>query len=136
VTTILIWSGLLFGLAAASIALYGRYRTLPAFLTGPAICRLEDNGCALLFRTRLAAILGVPNSLLGIFLYLSVASVVLMGWPTEVALVGTSAGLAMSGYLAFRLIRDRLECRVCWIGHLANSLLWLGLLLRVIGRQR
>ena len=32
------------GAAAAAAALSGHYRVLPAWLTGPEICRLEDGG--------------------------------------------------------------------------------------------
>ncbi|HEX7251272.1 MAG TPA: vitamin K epoxide reductase family protein [Thermoanaerobaculia bacterium] len=131
--SLLVWSGLSIGLAASAMALYGRYRVLPAFLTGPAICRLEDNGCAVLFRTPVAAVLGVPNAFLGILLYLWVAAILLLGYPVWLAFGASSAGLAMSAYLAFRLIRDRLECRVCWTGHAANLLLWVGLFLKTLG---
>ena len=48
-------------------------------------------------------------------------------------LAGASAALAMSLYLAWVLIRDRLECRICWTGHAANAALWLGLALRLLG---
>lgn len=129
--TLLTWAALPLGVAAAAAALYGRYRTLPAFLTGPAICRLEANGCQVLFRTRLAALLGVPNSLLGLILYALVAVGLVAGWPRTLLLAAATAALAMSVYLGYRLLRDRLECRVCWTGHVANTLLWLGLLLQI-----
>lgn len=127
-TTTAVWIALGMGTAASAAALYGRYRTLPAWLTGPAICRLEANGCAVLFRTPLAAILGVPNSLLGALFYPLTALGLVLGWPLPLLLAAATAALAMSGYLAFRLLRDRLECRVCWTGHAANLLLWAGLL--------
>ena len=37
-------AGLIAGAAAAAAALYGRYRELPALLTGPTICRTEASG--------------------------------------------------------------------------------------------
>src|SRR6185295_1355731 len=79
---ILVWLALPVGVAAAAAALYGRYRPLPAFLTGPAICRLEDNGCGVLFRTREAALLGVPNSLLGLLFYFLIAAGLALHWPS------------------------------------------------------
>jgi len=125
----LIWTALPVGTAAAAAALYGRYRALPAFLTGPTICRLEDNGCQALFRTPLAAVFGVPNSLLGLLLYPLVGFGLAADWPIRLLFAAASLALGLSAYLGFRLIRDRLECRVCWTGHAANALLWLGLLL-------
>jgi uncharacterized membrane protein len=124
---VLVWISLPVGTAAAAAALYGRYRTLPAFLTGPAICRLEANGCAVLFRTPLAAIVGVPNSLLGLIFYPLVAIGLLLHWAPQVLIAASTLALAMTSYLALRLIRDHLECRICWVGHIANGLLWIGL---------
>lgn len=132
--TLLIWVALSFGVTAAAAALYGRYRTPPALLTGPAICQLEANGCQVLFRTQLAALLGIPNSLLGLVLYCLVAVGLAAGWPERLLLAAATLALAMSVYLGYRLLRDRLECRVCWTGHLANTMLWLGLLLRTTER--
>jgi uncharacterized membrane protein len=122
------------GVVAATAALYGRYKPLPAFLTGPEICRLEDNGCGVLFRTRDAAVLGVPNSLLGLIFYVLIAVGLLLHWPSALLFAAATGALAMSSYLAFRLIRDHLECRVCWTAHAANALLWLDLLLSAAGR--
>lgn len=131
---ILAWAALPVGFAAAAAALYGRYKTLPAFLTGPAICRLEDNGCGVLFRTRAAALLGVPNSLLGLLFYALVAFGLGLEWPSGLLVAAATGALAMSAYLAYRLVRDHLECRVCWTSHAANALVWLGLLLNAAGK--
>ena len=125
----MVWAALPFGTVAAAAALYGRYRALPAFLTGPTICRLEDNGCGALFRTPLAAVFGVPNSLLGLTFYPLVGVGLLAGWPTRLLLLAATFAFGLSAYLGFRLIRDRLECRICWTGHVANMVLWLALLL-------
>lgn len=134
VSMILCWAGVAAGLPAACAALYGRYRTLPAFWTGPGVCKLDKvNGCRVLFRTRYAALLGVPNSLLGVLYYLLVAAGLLAGWPVSLLMTGASAAGAMSIYLAYILIRDGLDCRICWAGHFANAAIWLGLGLRVLG---
>src|SRR4030095_9873821 len=39
----LIWLALLAGTAASGAALYGHYLVLPAWLTGPAVCQLEQD---------------------------------------------------------------------------------------------
>ena len=46
----------------------------PGWLTGPEICRLEDGGCAVLFRSPRAALLGIPNATLGLALYALLAT--------------------------------------------------------------
>ena len=129
----LVWMGLTTGFAAACVALYGRYRTLPALLTGPTVCRLDGaNGCQILFRTRNAALLGAPNALLGIACYFAIAIGIVRRWSTILLFAGAGAALAMSVYLAYILVRDHLECRVCWTGHAANVLLWIGLAIALV----
>ena len=132
--TALVWTGLGVGMAAACAGLYGRYRALPAVLTGPAVCKLDEaNGCQLLFRTKNAALLGVPNAVLGIACYALIAIGLARDWSTWLLFAGATAALAMSVWLAFILVKDRLECRICWAGHAANAALWLGLSLRLLG---
>jgi len=128
----LIAFGLGLGIAAAAAALYGRYRTLPALLTGPAVCKLDAaNGCQVLFRTRFAALLGVPNAALGLACYAAILCGLTQGWPLRLLFAAAIAALAMSLYLAYILLRDKLQCRICWAGHLANLTLCLGLALRM-----
>lgn len=131
VTTIL-WLAILLGLIAASAALYGRYKVLPAFFTGPAVCQLEEGGCAVLFRTKKANLLGLPNALFGIVLYLFLAVGIIAGWPNLLLFVAATPALAMSIYLGYSLIRNHLQCRICWTGHLANALIWFALLYKLI----
>ena len=66
ITFYLTWIALVLGAAAAAAALYGHYRVLPAWLTGPEVCLMEDGGCAVLFRSPRSRLLGVPNALLGV----------------------------------------------------------------------
>ena len=42
---------------------------------------MEGGGCAILFRTPRAALLGVPNASLGVLLYLLLATGLIAGWP-------------------------------------------------------
>jgi uncharacterized membrane protein len=126
--TVLIWSALAAGAAAATAALYGYYAVLPAWLTGPEICRLQDGGCAVLFRSPRAALLGVPNSALGLLLYALLAAGLILSWPPLLLFVMTVPALAMSIFLGASLIVNKRQCRICWAGHLANAVLF-GLLL-------
>jgi uncharacterized membrane protein len=109
---------------AAAAALYGRYRVLPAFLTGPRICRLEAGGCAVLFRTKTAALLGVPNAALGLTSSAILAAGRLAGADSGVLWIVATPAALMSLVLTYVLLRDRLECRICWVGNVANVLLW------------
>jgi hypothetical protein len=69
-------------------------------------------------------------------LYGFVALGLAAGWPSGLLLAAATAALAMSIYLGHRLVRDRLECRICWTGHAANLLLWLGLVAQTVEQAR
>jgi len=130
--SIILWLAIVVGTGAALAALYGRYKVLPAFLTGPAVCQLEEGGCLVLFRTKEASLLGPPNALLGVLLYLFLVSGLIGGWPEPLLIAAATAGLAMSVYLARYLIRNHLQCRICWVGHISNAVIWLILVSRLV----
>jgi uncharacterized membrane protein len=132
VLNVIIWIALLVGMAASACALYGHYFVLPAWLTGPEVCRLEDGGCAVLFRTPRASLLGVPNALLGVTLYLLLATGLLRHWPAGWLFLMTLPAVAMSAFLAWSLLSRHLECRICWTGHVANAALALLLATRAL----
>jgi len=118
-----IWIALAVGAAAAAAALYGHYRVLPAWLTGPEVCLMEDGGCAVLFRSPRSRLLGVPNALLGVALYALLAIGLLFHWPALLLFVMTLPAVAMSVFLAYSLLSRNLQCRICWTGHVANGVL-------------
>jgi uncharacterized membrane protein len=128
--TALVWAGLLGGAAASAAALYGHYRVLPGWLTGPEICRLEHGGCAVLFRSPRSRLLGVPNASLGVLLYLLLAIGLLSGWPAWLLVVMTAPAVLMSTFLGWSLIANGHQCRICWLGHFSNAALFLLLLVR------
>lgn len=121
------------GWVTALVALYGRYRVLPGWLTGPKICRLEDGGCGVLFRTKEAALLGPPNSLLGSLYYPLLALGIKLGWPAPLLLAPATFAFGLTVWLGRFLIVRRLECRVCWTGHFCNAAIWLALAGRALG---
>lgn len=129
---VLIWLALVGGTAAAAAALYGHYYVLPGWLTGPEICLLEDGGCAVLFRSARSALLGVPNASLGLALYALLAAGLLMDVPSWQLLTMTVPALAMSAFLGWSLIVNGHQCRICWIGHISNAVLFGCLLLRTL----
>lgn len=128
----LIWIALGLGAAAATAALYGHYRVLPSWLTGPEVCLMEEGGCAVLFRSPRSRLLGVPNALLGVTLYLLLATGLLLRWPDWLLFAMTLPALAMSVFLGWSLLSRGLQCRICWTGHVANAVLALALFMRVL----
>lgn len=129
---LLIWIALTLGACASAAALYGHYRVLPGWLTGPQICRLEYGGCAVLFRSPRARLLGVPNAALGLALYAVLAAGLLLHWPPLWLFLLTLPAVAMSAFLGYSLIVNRRQCRICWTGHAANGVLCLALLARTL----
>jgi uncharacterized membrane protein len=126
------WAALLVGAAASAAALYGHYRVLPGWLTGPEICRLEHGGCAVLFRSARARLLGIPNAALGLALYALLAAGLVLGWPARLLLVMTLPAVAMSAFLGYSLIANGRQCRICWAGHIANGILAAVLAMRAL----
>lgn len=116
----LIWVALFVGASASAAALWGYYRELPGWLTGPEICRMEGGGCAILFRTPRAALLGIPNASLGMLLYAALAAGLLLEAPAWLLFAMTLPAVAMSAFLGWSLYSRRLQCRICWAGHIAN----------------
>lgn len=132
VSDVLIWAALAGGTAAAAAALYGYYYILPSWLTGPEICKLQDGGCAVLFRSPRAALLGVPNATLGLALYALLAVGLLIHAPSWQLLTMTVPAVAMSAFLGRSLIVNGHQCRICWTGHASNALLFVTLLFRTL----
>ena len=127
---VLIWIAIAVGAAASVAALWGYYGVLPGWLTGPEVCKLEAGGCAVLFRSPRAALLGVPNASLGILLYVVLSVGMLTGWPSWLLALMVIPAVAMSAFLGWSLWSRGLECRICWAGHLANLTLALMFALR------
>jgi uncharacterized membrane protein len=123
VIDVVIWAALAAGTAAAVAALYGHYRVLPAWLTGPEVCLMEDGGCAVLFRSPRSRLLGVPNALLGVMLYILLAAGLFLHWPAALLLLMMLPAVAMSAFLGWSLLANHLQCRICWTGHIANAVL-------------
>ena len=130
---ILIWSSLVVGAAASVAALWGYYGELPVWLTGPEVCAMEGGGCAILFRTPRAALLGIPNASLGVLLYLLLAVGLTAGWPERLLVLMVVPAVAMSAFLAWSLLSRGLQCRICWAGHCANFVLMTSLIARNLG---
>lgn len=131
---VIVWMALIVGACASVAALYGYYAVLPGWLTGPEICRLEHGGCAVLFRSPRAALLGIPNASLGILLYALLALGLWLEWPPLLLFAMTVPAVAMSAFLGWSLIANKRQCRICWAGHIANATLSAVLALRILSR--
>jgi uncharacterized membrane protein len=126
------WTALAAGSAAAIAALYGHYLVLPGWLTGPEVCQMDQGGCAVLFRSPRSRLLGVPNALLGVVLYLLIAAGHLFHWPASWLFLMTMPAVAMSAFLGWSLLSRGLQCRICWTGHIANVVLAITLALQTL----
>jgi len=93
---------------------------------------MEDGGCAVLFRSPRARLIGVPNALLGVLLYVLLALGLLFEWPAWLLFAMMLPAVAMSAVLGYSLITRHLQCRICWTGHVANAILFVTLLLRAM----
>jgi uncharacterized membrane protein len=122
---LLIWLALAGATAASAAALYGHYRVLPSWLTGPEICQLDDGGCAVLFRSPRSALFGLPNAAFGLALYILLAAGTVLDWPVWLLFLMTIPAVAMSTFLGWSLIVNRRECRICWTGHFSNAVLFI-----------
>jgi uncharacterized membrane protein len=129
---ILTWMSLVVGAAASVAALWGYYGELPSWLTGPEVCAMEGGGCAILFRTSRAALLGIPNAALGVLLYVLLAAALVSGAPAWLPIVMVLPAVAMSTFLGWSLLSRGLQCRICWAGHVANFMLLIAVMLRAL----
>jgi hypothetical protein len=69
-------------------------------------------------------LLGIPNALLGLGLYALLAAGLVRAWPPLLLAALTVPAVAMSAFLGYSLIVNRRECRICWVGHIANVVLF------------
>jgi uncharacterized membrane protein len=101
----------------------------------PTVCQLEERSCQTVLGTRYARVFGVPNSLLGVFYYLTVILLLLVGWTTGPIATATIAvawfTVALGIFLAYSLFFIiKIPCPLCLTGHTINLLL--ALLLTII----
>lgn len=88
----------------------------------PQFCQLKESTCQLVVHTPRAKLLGIPNSVYGIFLY-SYLILYFVGVPLPwwIALVGTGLAALRSVYLAYSLLFiTRIACPLCFTTHLIN----------------
>lgn len=88
----------------------------------PAVCQLKEATCQQVIHTPRAKLLGIPNSLYGMFLY-SYLILYFVGAPLPlwIALVGLGLAVARSLYLAYSLLFiTKIPCPLCFTTHFIN----------------
>lgn len=91
----------------------------------PQICQLKEETCITVLGTPRAKLLGLPNSLFGIFLYLYLI-LDLFFFPPQAALIFLLFALLRSIYLAYSLIFvTKVPCPLCFTSHGINLVLFL-----------
>lgn len=113
---------------------YGRVKK--ARWVPQSLCAREGSNCVAVVQTPYARVFGVPNSLLGIALYLAVGGWGLAGGIPAArwliwALIGASAlAVALGFYLIYALRRIlRTGCPLCYAAHAINAALLVLLIL-------
>jgi uncharacterized membrane protein len=116
----------LLGLAIATYFTGVSYRLIsPAARFVPRACRLGEDSCRKVVDTRQARVFGVPNSLLGMFFYLALLGLAVLGEVSpslmmayEVVAWGT---VGLGAFLAWNLLFViRVPCPLCFTAHGLN----------------
>jgi uncharacterized membrane protein len=95
----------------------------------PRVCRMEEGRCFTILQAREARLLGIPNSVLGLFFYPLVFASALWGFRGDrgwlwVAVGSAASATLVSAYLAWALlVRLRTHCVLCYLAHTVNFLL-------------
>ncbi len=117
---------MLLGLAGvgAALSLYftlAYYGWIEAHALPAAFCRREERSCLTVLQTPYARLFGVPNSLLGLFLYALVGAVAALGltsgappaWLWQVTFAGAVFSVLLAPYLIWALVTQlKTWCRL------------------------
>ncbi len=115
------------------LAYYGLAAETPGI---PNFCRRSDeNLCLTVLKTPYARVFGPPNALLGVFFYLANACLAVLWslgslprwlWQADLAVSGFT--LLFGVYLIWALLKLRMPCPLCYLGHAINLAIFLVLL--------
>ena len=125
------------GLADAlyfTFAYYGRIRK--ARWVPEILCAREGSSCVTVVQTPYARVFGVPNSLLGIFYYVSLSAWAMVGRDVGISfdgvmvslvwlLIAASAVTVILGFYLIYALRRKLhtDCPMCYAAHAINAAL-------------
>ncbi|MGA7159984.1 MAG: vitamin K epoxide reductase family protein [Bacteroidota bacterium] len=113
-----------FSIAGLGIALYFSlvyYRIVKADDKWiPSFCRMEEEACMRILNTPEAKVLGVPNSLLGIFYYAAILFVPIQRFEV-LFLIASILSVGLGMYLVHALVfRLKTHCPLCYMAHGIN----------------
>ncbi|MGH9813259.1 MAG: vitamin K epoxide reductase family protein [Candidatus Acidiferrales bacterium] len=109
-------SWILLGLAGVGLALslyftLAYYGWIEAHALPAAFCRREERSCLTVLQTPYARVFGVPNSVLGLLLYLLVGAVAVQAlsgappaWLWQVTFAGAAFSVLLAPYLIWALV--------------------------------
>ena len=108
------------GLALSSYFTLAYYGWIEAHALPAAFCRREERSCVTVLQTPYARVFGVPNSLLGLLLYLLVGGLAafsltgaLPAWLWKVSFAGAVLAVALAPYLIWALVAQlKTWCRL------------------------
>jgi uncharacterized membrane protein len=117
------WIVLGLALVGAALSTYftlAYYGWIEAHALPAAFCRREERSCVTVLQTPYARLFGVPNSLLGLLLYLMVLAVALLAlagspslWLWRTAFAGAAFSVLLAPYLIWALLaRLKTWCRL------------------------
>jgi uncharacterized membrane protein len=117
-----------------TFAYYGRIRK--ARWVPEILCAREGSSCVTVVQTPYARVFGVPNSLLGIFYYVSLFAWVMVGRDVGISfdgfmvslvwlLIAVSAVTVILGFYLIYALRRKLhtDCPMCYAAHAINAAL-------------
>ena len=94
----------------------------------PSFCELNSNQCISIIDTKYGRLLGLPNALIGIFLFLIYAIIficVALNYidPVIPIYIGTFT-IVLGLYLIYGLFRLKVACKICLLVHLLNAIIF------------
>ena len=99
----------------------------------PRVCQLDEKSCLTVLETPRAKLVGIPNSVFGMFMY---AYLILESWfffPSIIGLILLAAAVLRSIYLAYSLLFvTKIPCPLCFTSHGINLVLFLLYVYRLV----
>jgi uncharacterized membrane protein len=99
----------------------------------PSFCRMENDSCLSIIRTREARIIGIPNFYMGILFYLAILAVAffpeLSPWILDSLKIASGFTVFVGIVLSYSLLYViKKKCILCFTAHILNLLIFVFLL--------
>ena len=96
----------------------------------PSFCRMDEETCRYVIHTSYAKLLGIPNSILGVFYYAIILFILLIDgirshfFINEIIIIGSIITVIASVYLAYVLLaKVKVNCVFCFTIHILNVII-------------